>query len=746
MALNLSKLFGRGGETRLEGGKEGLATGSSVLDEHSDQPESIVILDNDGETEVARIAGAVTGAEGQSLYFEDSVRTAREAIGSTGTSPAEPLNLERDTNQGAVDIWEHAATAPRPDSVTEDMAEIVLAATGRPDGPETAIVDAADYTVWRDNLRTSTPPPGILPYIEQSNLVGEGKFTASEDQLQTLVERLQERGLIDTSTGEIVWADEASANFTGSDEELGALIAWLRTAQPADQPGQGITLPEVGDEVVLSLLNNKNPELTRNSADIKFDGVDGEAARSMQPGGQGQGFMMQDGELYPRGLLLPYMEQENLYQGTDDQVAEVIGHLRERGLIDTSTGEIVWADEATANHTGSDEELGALIAWLRGNNLIDTSTGEIAWARQPGTSGWYVPEMDSDQSGMAIENARSMQPGQQGEGFMMELDRQVPDAVVEDASDNILNVRGLALSGDIDPSTANQGTVREDAIHDIHMNQGNTEQLSDSDPGNGLPTESGSPAATGYTATDDLWKVRGDAPGFQAPSYEIEDVTQVRPLSGDFDPSTAIQGATEKIEGPGFAYNLGDTVTHREGIPGGSHQEWERPEAALEKIEIALADHPLADDVARVAGPGPEVRGITEKAEPWGFYAEGSTPADGFDSKDDSDAPGVTWEGPDLDAGKSVVSGWGGELIDTNHAPADTFAADAAQEVPYGIDLVRDDGPTTLLGSDAAQADPLMPQEQFSLNFTRVEFHGHDADGSDGDGDGFMDYTDDVDL
>ena len=44
MALNLSKLFGRGGETRLEGGKEGLATGSSVLDEHSDQPESIVIL------------------------------------------------------------------------------------------------------------------------------------------------------------------------------------------------------------------------------------------------------------------------------------------------------------------------------------------------------------------------------------------------------------------------------------------------------------------------------------------------------------------------------------------------------------------------------------------------------------------------------------------------------------------------------------------------------------------------------
>lgn len=36
--------------------------------------------------------------------------------------------------------------------------------------------------------------------------------------------------LIDTSTGEIVWADEIRSTrrrgFTGSDEELGALIAW----------------------------------------------------------------------------------------------------------------------------------------------------------------------------------------------------------------------------------------------------------------------------------------------------------------------------------------------------------------------------------------------------------------------------------------------------------------------------------------------------------------------------------------
>ncbi|MBK9342704.1 MAG: hypothetical protein IPN07_06585 [Dehalococcoidia bacterium] len=319
--------------------------------------------------------------------------------------------IARDTNQDglpeaqsaiSVDVWEHAATGSGPG------AEASLGMN---------VVDAADYTVWRDNLRSSTPPPGILANIEQSNLVGDGKFTASEDQIRTLLGNLEQRGLIDTSTGEIVWADAASPSFTGSDEELGALIAWLRTTQPrgdgsglgagftiADdlineasagrghigetekdvlppgdgddaarsmQPGEqgftaaegrsmsfelfsgggpeadpgAYTLPEVGDQVIVSMLNNKNPELARFEAagaeaasHANADGIyasnpgggllgvrgdeptqiseanalwqliesvkpgegaadGGAAARSMQPGHEGDGFMMQDGEL-----------------------------------------------------------------------------------------------------------------------------------------------------------------------------------------------------------------------------------------------------------------------------------------------------------------------------------------------------------------------------------------------------------------------------------------------------------------
>ena len=177
----------------------------------------------------------------------------------------------------------------------------------------------------------------------------------------------------------------------------------------------GRALPEVNDEVVLN-LNNKNPELTRyeNMAqDGKFEPevlsmdaatpklADAIVAPPTEPNADG---------------ILPYLEQQPYhgggeamqdvfvteFTGSDEELGALVAWLRNRNLIDTSTGEIVWADEAQA--TASDEELSALIGWLQGNRLIDTSTGEVVWARQPAAGAkWFVPDMDSDQSGMAIE-------------------------------------------------------------------------------------------------------------------------------------------------------------------------------------------------------------------------------------------------------------------------------------------------------------------------------------------------------
>ena len=47
------------------------------------------------------------------------------------------------------------------------------------------------------------------------------------------------------------------------------------------------------------------------------------------------------------------------------------------GLIDTSTGEIVWADEVKSNQPNSSQQRTARKP--QAGNLIDTSTGEIVW-------------------------------------------------------------------------------------------------------------------------------------------------------------------------------------------------------------------------------------------------------------------------------------------------------------------------------------------------------------------------------
>ena len=727
--------------------------------------------------------------------------------------------IDRDTNQDglpeaqsaiSVDVWEHAATGSGPG------AEASLGMN---------VVDAADYTVWRDNLRSSTPPPGILANIEQSNLVGDGKFTASEDQIRTLMGNLEQRGLIDTSTGEIVWADAASPSFTGSDEELGALVAWLRTTQPrgdgsglgagftiADDlinearagrghigeteknvlpPGDGddaarsmqpdeqsftaaegrsmsfelfsgggpeadpgaYTLPEVGDQVIVSMLNNKNPELARFEAagaeaasHANADGIyannpgggllgvrgdeptqiseanalwqliesvkpgegaadGGAAARSMQPGHEGDGFMMQDGELYPRGLrdmeielriggggetanpaespniistgdhgytatddlwqvrgearggehigeteknalpgthgdgfmmqdgelyprglLLPYMEQDNLYKGSDQQMTELVGHLRERGLIDTSTGEIVWAHGAAAE-ASSDSEMGALISWLHGNNLIDTSTGEILWTRQPAGARWFVPDMDSDQSAMATGGGSA-------------------------------NARSVGAH-ESRPSPTGDGTTEHFFVSNSHQ---------------------------GYTATDDLWKIRDGAPGG----------------AGTDSTNRSMQPGRE---GQGFMMQDGELY----------------PRGINEQTPADWTDVQVARRADGWAGAGAEGTGRS------------AAPNSG------------KWEGPDFDAGKNEVSIETLELRGGGlHIGEETGERGAGTNLKTEwITSLRgadDDGPSTLLNAPHAGDGGITPNESLSLNFEefKVSFRdahphagSHDADGPD---------------
>lgn len=84
--------------------------------------------------------------------------------------------------------------------------------------------------------------------------------------------------------------------------------------------------------------------------------------------------------------IVHVVEERGFTTGTDEEIGALIAWMRANSLIDTSTGEIVWADEARADGAG---QLRQIAGSLRERGLIDTSTGEILWVRggHPGGPG-----------------------------------------------------------------------------------------------------------------------------------------------------------------------------------------------------------------------------------------------------------------------------------------------------------------------------------------------------------------------
>lgn len=132
----------------------------------------------------------------------------------------------------------------------------------------------------------------------------------------------------------VIWTkaqQPAAKQFTGSDEELGALIAWMK-AQPT----------------------TKNKAVKR-SPQIK------------SPRDVSTGQALDNG-----GVILGEDVQKKPQANGSQRPSR---KPKAGNLIDTSTGEIVWADEVKATpHSKT-------IQRPKGGNLIDTSTGEIVWAK-----------------------------------------------------------------------------------------------------------------------------------------------------------------------------------------------------------------------------------------------------------------------------------------------------------------------------------------------------------------------------
>jgi len=74
-------------------------------------------------------------------------------------------------------------------------------------------------------------------------------------------------------------------------------------------------------------------------------------------------------------------------------------------LIDTSTGEIVWADEVKGNQPNSSRQ--RTNRRPKTGNLIDTSTGEIVWVKRSQTNSPQAPGSRGFDKGYLPPNAKA---------------------------------------------------------------------------------------------------------------------------------------------------------------------------------------------------------------------------------------------------------------------------------------------------------------------------------------------------
>ncbi len=170
----------------------------------------------------------------------------------------------------------------------------------------------------------------------------------------------------------------------------------------------------------------------------------------------------------PTGFILPYMEQSN-FTGSDEEIGALIAWMQTRGLIDTSTGEVVWADEASAEE--SNPEVQQLVGWLGANNLIDTSTGEIVWIGNPGTGGG-APDPVASVTDLIIDPLQAQDVfvtevvGQQPSGVVTEQDiwatpqaTQMQDVFVTELKGEVepLNVSVFGMGGGVDENRVVDG-------------------------------------------------------------------------------------------------------------------------------------------------------------------------------------------------------------------------------------------------------------------------------------------------
>lgn len=496
MALNLGRLFGRNSDGIVTDNKDPERFSSEAdgkfgpATEASHYAGTVVPLDNDGETEIAS-------------SNPNEIPVAQAHGTDPGWAAIDAVTSPRDTASGqasgvtAMDDWESPTARIQGEGTREGYLADVLEDIPIPSVTE----DATDVV-----LNARGEADAILPYVEQENIysnnIGGGLLGVTGDG---------NRG--DTSTLERSVPPEGPLNLNNKNPELNRFdsagspegtVGGDGFASHTQPHADGLVLDALGrepnaaqDVFVTELTSPDRGPLAARYED--FNMQDGAAAADISVGGFGGGVddrsiapgghdASQEGLITETGFpafkstsgmdddadaarLDPQAEPDGImiwngepvshgFTGSDEQVSQLVANLQQRGLIDTSTGEIVWADEASGNFTGSDEETGALLAWLQENRLIDTSTGEVVWLRQPTVGADGLVDQDLEQPDMTTTARQASNLKYETEVTDYAEDGGNAFALPE-VNDEVLVARGPAPSPDYNPKELWEAAHRE---------------------------------------------------------------------------------------------------------------------------------------------------------------------------------------------------------------------------------------------------------------------------------------------
>ncbi len=388
--------------------------------------------------------------------------------------------------------------------------------------------------------------------------------------------------------------------------------------------------------------------------------------------------------------------------------------------------------------TGSDEELGALIAWLRSNRLIDTSTGEIVWADEVAAGQVAVPQGSPMLDWLRQNNLVEAETGAAGAAALGNNPSESFSLNFEEIKSRLalaITVDGAAGNDSLARSIGPGGPAGFMVADGQPVSYGFTEKL-------GQGTEFSAVQDGTSNTIADLGKPAGILPYLeQSPLRQQPDIAGSSGLKFDSElQNITVKGAAHAPIDKSTPLILKDDEAGAAGLEAGrlaepgSKIEW--PNADLGGVTGPNAAQDVF--VTEVVAGGPEAVQDVFVTELVAKAGETNVSVFGFGGGVDEASASSAGAGPTFEA-KLTNAALGPDLESARQALRPQELGGESDRVSFSNTVLDDEGPSTLVdlgGGTGGGSESLT-----DLLVTNVhEPHGHHA--ADHDGDGIPDFLD----